>query len=57
MVWIPFVAIPAAVALVQLGSMSTLVTVMTLALKLSGVVIVVLALALIYAAYTAPRRR
>lgn len=40
MIWIPFVAVPAAVALIQLGSMHTMVTFMTLALKLSGVVIV-----------------
>lgn len=57
MFWIPFVAVPAAVALIQLGSMHTMVTFMTLALQLAAAVIVLLAFALIYAAYAAHRRR
>lgn len=57
MIWIPFVAVPTAVALIQLDSMHTMGTFMTLAALLAGVVIVVQALAVIKMACVAHRRR
>lgn len=56
MIWLPLLAIPMAAALVKLGSVITMIAVLSLALRIALVVVAVLVLVLLRRFYAESRR-